>query len=125
MRSYVQHFNKEAVQIDEPKEFVALMAFNASLRKGNFLFQLCKNPPKSMLELMYKAKKFINAEDAFEARDEFPSKKRKEPVDRRFESSKSRVSKPNYLKVDRKNAGSSNEQGGRPRSFTPLNMSID
>jgi hypothetical protein len=79
--SYVQHFNKEAVQIDESNEYIALTAFNAGLRKGDFLFQLCKDPPRSMLELMYEAQKFINAEDAFEAQDEFPSKKRKEPED--------------------------------------------
>ena len=78
-----------------------------------------------MLELMYEAQKFINVEDTFEARDEFPSKNRKEPKDRRFESSKNRVSKPDYLKVNRKNVGSSSGQGGQPRSFTPLNMSVD
>ncbi len=44
LRSYVQRFNKEAVQIDEPNEFVALTAFNAGLRKGDFLFQLCRIP---------------------------------------------------------------------------------
>ena len=78
-----------------------------------------------MSELMYKAQKFINAEDAFEAQDEFTSKKRKEPEDWRFESSKGKISKPDYSKVDRKNAGSSSRQNGRPKSFTPLNMSID
>ena len=107
MRSYVQCFNKEAVQIDEPDEYEALMAFNASLRKGDFLFQLCKDPPRSRSKLMYEAQKFINAEDAFEARDEFPSKKRKESEDRRFESSKSRSSKPDYPKTDQKSVGSS------------------
>ena len=66
LMSYVQRFNKEAVQIDEPNEYVALTAFNAGLRKGDFLFQLCKDPPKSMSELMYEAQKFINVEDAFE-----------------------------------------------------------
>ncbi len=113
------------VQIDELNEFVALTAFNVGLRKGDFLFQLCKDPPTSMLELMYEVQKFINAEDAFETWDEFPSKKRKELEDRHFESSKNRVSKLDYLKVDRKNARSSSGQGEQPRSFTPLNMSID
>ena len=75
MRSYVQRFNKEAIQIDEPNEYIALTAFNAGLRKGDFLFQLCKDPPRSMSELMYEAQKFINTEYAFEAQDEFPSKK--------------------------------------------------
>uniref|UniRef100_A0A2N9HG94 Retrotransposon gag domain-containing protein n=1 Tax=Fagus sylvatica TaxID=28930 RepID=A0A2N9HG94_FAGSY len=111
LRSYVQRFNKEAVQIDEPNEFVALTAFNAGLQKGDFLFQFCKDPPRSMSELMYEVQKFINAEDAFEARDKLPSKKRKEPEERRFESPKNIVSKPDFSEVDRKNVGSSSGQG--------------
>ena len=109
MRSYIQRFNKEVVQIDELNEYVALTVFNAGLCKGDFLFQLCKDPPRSMSELMYEAQKFINAEDAFKALDEFLSKKRKEPEDRRFESSKSKFSKADYLKTDRKSVGSSSE----------------
>jgi hypothetical protein len=120
LRSYVQCFNKEAVQIDEPNEYVALTAFNAGLRKGDFLFQLCKDPPKSMSELMYEAQKFINAEDAFEARDEFPSRKRKEPEDRRFDSSRNRSSKQDYPKIERKNVGSSNRREERPKELYTL-----
>ena len=103
----MQRFNKETVQIDKPNEYVALTAFNVGLRKGDFLFQLCMDSPKSMSELMYEAQKFINAEDAFEARDEFPNKKRKESEDRRCESSKNRSSKQDYPRGDRKNVGSS------------------
>ncbi len=125
MRSSVQRFNKEAIQIDEPNEYVALTAFNVGLRKGDFLFQLYKDPPRSMSELMYEAQKFINAEDAFEDRGESPSKKRKELEDRQFESSKSRSSKSDYSKTDRKSVGSSSRREERPKSFTPLNMSID
>uniref|UniRef100_A0A2N9GP39 Uncharacterized protein n=1 Tax=Fagus sylvatica TaxID=28930 RepID=A0A2N9GP39_FAGSY len=125
LRSYVQRFNKEAVQIDEPNEYVALTAFNAGLLKGDFLFQLCKDPPKSMSELMYEAQKFINAEDAFQARDEFLSRKRKEPEDRRFDSSRNKSSRQDYPKAERKNISSSNRREERPSSFTPLNMSID
>jgi ribonuclease HI len=102
LRSYVQRFNKEALQIDEPNEYIALTAFNAGLLKGDFLFQLCKDPPKSMSELMYEAQKFINAEDAFQARDEFLSRKRKEPEDRRFDSSRNKSSRQDYSKDERK-----------------------
>ena len=63
-----------------------------------------------MSELMYKAQKFINAEDAFEARDEFLSRKRKEPEDRRFDSSRNKSSKQDYPKTERKNASSSNRR---------------
>uniref|UniRef100_A0A2N9HA60 RNA-directed DNA polymerase n=1 Tax=Fagus sylvatica TaxID=28930 RepID=A0A2N9HA60_FAGSY len=86
---------------------------------------LCKDPPKSMSELMYEAQKFINAEDAFQARDEFLSRKRKEPEDRRFDSSRNKSSRQDYPKAERKNISSSNRREERPSSFTPLNMSID
>ena len=125
LRSYIQRFNKEAVQIDEPNEYVTLTAFNVGLHKGDFLFQLYKDPPRSMSKLMYEAQKFINAEDAFKARGESLSKKRKEPEDQRFESSKSRSSKSDYSKTDRKSVGSSSRREERPKNFTPLNMFID
>uniref|UniRef100_A0A2N9G1P7 Uncharacterized protein n=1 Tax=Fagus sylvatica TaxID=28930 RepID=A0A2N9G1P7_FAGSY len=78
-----------------------------------------------MSELMYEAQKFINAEDAFEARDEFPNRKRKESEDRWFESSRSKSSKQEYPKVERKNVCSSSRREERPQNFTPLKMSID
>jgi hypothetical protein len=111
----VQRFNKEAVQIDKRNEYVALTAFNAGLRKGDFLFTLCKDPPASMSGLMYETQKFMNAEDAFEARDEPPNKKRKEPEERRFKSPKNKVSKQDATSVDRKNVESSSGQGIQSR----------
>uniref|UniRef100_A0A2N9HJR6 Uncharacterized protein n=1 Tax=Fagus sylvatica TaxID=28930 RepID=A0A2N9HJR6_FAGSY len=94
--------------------------------KEDFLFQLCKDPPKSMSELMYEAQKFINAEDAFQARDEFLS--RKEERTRKIDdstSSRNKSSRQDYPKAERKNISSSNRREERPSSFTPLNMSID
>uniref|UniRef100_A0A2N9H379 Reverse transcriptase domain-containing protein n=1 Tax=Fagus sylvatica TaxID=28930 RepID=A0A2N9H379_FAGSY len=46
LRAYVHHFNKEAMQIDRPKEDVTLTAFMVGLRKGNFLYDLYDPPPK-------------------------------------------------------------------------------
>lgn len=53
----------------------------------------------------------MNAKDAFKAQDEPPNKKRKEPEERRFESSKNKVSKLNAISVDQKNVESSSGQG--------------
>uniref|UniRef100_A0A2N9ESE1 Uncharacterized protein n=1 Tax=Fagus sylvatica TaxID=28930 RepID=A0A2N9ESE1_FAGSY len=127
-RAFIDNFiggRRSQSRLTKPNEYVALTAFNAGLLKGDFLFQLCKDPPKSMSELMYEAQKFINAEDAFQARDEFLSRKRKEPEDRRFDSSRNKSSRQDYPKAERKNISSSNRREERPSSFTPLNMSID
>ena len=41
LRAYVHRFNKEAMQIDYPKEDVTLTAFMAGLQKGDFFYDLC------------------------------------------------------------------------------------
>uniref|UniRef100_A0A2N9FT45 Uncharacterized protein n=1 Tax=Fagus sylvatica TaxID=28930 RepID=A0A2N9FT45_FAGSY len=104
LRSYVQRFNKEAVQIDEPNEYVALTGIQCWPPQRRFPLPAkdppkCKDPPKSMSELMYEAQKFINVEDAFQARDEFLTRKRKEPEDRRFDSSRN-IKWPGKLRSD-------------------------
>uniref|UniRef100_A0A2N9J4R0 Uncharacterized protein n=1 Tax=Fagus sylvatica TaxID=28930 RepID=A0A2N9J4R0_FAGSY len=92
-RAFIDNFiggRRSQSKIDEPNEYVALTAFNAGLLKGDFLFQLCKDPPKSMSELMYEAQKFINAEDAFQARDETRQKSVNEPRPPRQDENKDR-----------------------------------
>jgi hypothetical protein len=61
LRAYVHRFNKEALQIDR------LTAFMAGLRKGDFFYDLCKDPSETLSELMYEAQKHMNTEDAIES----------------------------------------------------------
>ena len=44
------------------------------LQKGKFLFSLYKNDLKTMLEVLYRATKNMNAEDTLLAREEKPEK---------------------------------------------------
>ena len=55
LRSYVTHFNKEALLIDEA---------NDGLQLGEFLFSIYKNNSKMMVDMLYKATKYMNTEDA-------------------------------------------------------------
>ena len=64
LRSYVTRFNKVAFLIDEADNKVLVTAFTHGLRSGEFLFSLYKNDPKMMAETLYKATKYMNAEDA-------------------------------------------------------------
>ena len=66
LRSYITRFNKKALLIDE----VVMAIFINGLRKGKFLFSLYKNDPKTMSDMLYKATKYMNAEDALLAREE-------------------------------------------------------
>ncbi|XP_065631179.1 uncharacterized protein LOC136068227 [Quercus suber] len=64
LRSYITHFNKEALSIDESNDKILVVAFTNGLRKDKFLFSLYKNGPKMMLEVLYRATKYMNAKDA-------------------------------------------------------------
>ena len=70
LRSYIAHFNKEALSIDETDNKILVAAFTNGLQKGKFLFSLYKNDLKTMSDVLYKATKYINAEDALLARKE-------------------------------------------------------
>ena len=50
-------------------------AFTNGLRKGKFLFSLYKNNPKTMSEVLYRAIKYMNVEDALLAREDKPRKR--------------------------------------------------
>ncbi|XP_075640240.1 uncharacterized protein LOC142611985 [Castanea sativa] len=64
LRSYITHFNKEALSIDEADDKILVVAFTNGLRKGKFLFSLYKNDPKIMSEVLYMVTKYMNMEDA-------------------------------------------------------------
>ena len=66
--------------IDEADDKILVAAFTNGLRKGKFLFSLYKNDSKTMLEVFYRATKYMNAEYALSAREE-KSKKRERQDD--------------------------------------------
>ena len=74
LRSYIAHFNKETLSIDEADDKILMAAFTNGLQKGKFLFSLCKNDPKTMSDVLYRATKYMNAEDTLLARKEKPKK---------------------------------------------------
>ena len=55
-----------------------MATFTNGLQKGKFLFSLYKNDPKTMSDVLYKATKYMNAEDALLAREEKPRKRERE-----------------------------------------------
>ena len=75
LRSYITRFNKEALSIDEADDKILVAAFNNGLQKGEFLFSLYKNDPKTMSNVLYRATKYMNAKDAPLAREDKPRKR--------------------------------------------------
>ena len=74
-KSSITRFNKEALSIDEVDDKILVVAFTNGLRKGKFLFSLYKNDLKTMLDVVYLATKYMNAEDALLALEEKPKKR--------------------------------------------------
>ena len=64
LRSYITHFNKEALSIDEMDNKILVASFTNGPHKGKFLFSLYKNYPKTMSNVLYRATKYMNTEDA-------------------------------------------------------------
>jgi len=53
LRSYITHFIKEALSIDEADDKILVAAFTNGLWKGKFFFSLYKNDPKTMSDIIY------------------------------------------------------------------------
>ena len=66
LRSYVQRFNAESLKVDIPDEKFTITAFIAGLgvQSKDLMFSISKNPQASMAEVLVKAEKYINGEEA-------------------------------------------------------------
>ena len=78
LRSYIARFNKEALSINEADDKILVVTFTNKLRKGKFLLSLYKNYSKTMSDVLYKATKYMNTEDALLAREEKPKKRERQ-----------------------------------------------
>nr|XP_023915565.1 uncharacterized protein LOC112027127 [Quercus suber] len=67
LRSYVKCFTRETLEVDEADDKVQLTTFKARLRSREFITSLAKKPPKTMVEMLLKAQKYMNPEHALAA----------------------------------------------------------
>ncbi|XP_075659139.1 uncharacterized protein LOC142629022 [Castanea sativa] len=119
LRSYVTHFNKEALLIDEASNKVLITSFTSGLKRGEFLFSIYKNDLKTMAKALYKATKYMNVEDAMIARGDGPSKRERQDdpcLDRGRKTTRT-----NDKRDDRR----SRPPSGRTTNFTALNALLD
>ena len=78
LRSYITYFNKEALSIDEADDKILVVAFTNGLQKGKFWFSLYENDSKTVLDVLYWATKYMNAEDTLLAWEEKPKKRERQ-----------------------------------------------
>ena len=82
----MQRFNAESLKIDIPDEKFAIIAFIAGLgvQSKDLMFSISKNPQASMAEVLAKAEKYINGEEALISKKESSStRKEKSTTDKR------------------------------------------
>ena len=120
LRSYITHFNKETLSIDKADDKIRMATFTNGLRKGKFLFSLYKNDLKTISDVLYKATKYMNAEDALLAHEDKP-RKRERLEDTRQERGR-KMARTGERRNDRRTKP---PPTGRFTSFTPLTGPID
>ena len=118
LRSNITRFNKEALSIDKADDKILVAAFTNGLRKGKFLFSLYKNDPKTMSEVLYRATKYMNVEDALRAREDKPRKRE------RLEDTRQDQGRKKPRTGDRCDERRSKPPRGSFTSFTPPNTPL-
>ena len=74
----MKRFTRETLELDEADDKVQLTTFKAGLKSREFVVSLAKNPPRTMAEMLLKAQKYMNAEDALVAIQEVEKPKERE-----------------------------------------------
>ena len=60
----MKHLTRETLEVNEANDKVQLTTFKARLKSREFVVSFTKNPSKTMVEMLLKAQKYMNAEDA-------------------------------------------------------------
>ena len=121
LRDYVKRFNKAVLEIDEADDQVIMTTFQARLNNPDLIFSLGKMPPTSMTNLLFKAQKYMNGEDALTAKGLMGKWKKEEIRESHGKTSKDR--KDSYSEA--KTSKSSLDASKKKMNFTSLVMPAD
>ena len=116
----MKHFNKVVLEIDEADNQVIMTTFQAGLNNLDLIFSLGKMPPTSMTDLLFKAQKYMNGEDALTMKGLTGKWKKDEPGD---SHGKKNDRKDSYSET--KTSKSSSNTPKKKMNFTPLMMHAD
>jgi len=97
-----------------------MMTFQAGLNNPDLVFSLGKTPPTSMIDLLFKAQKYMNGEDALNAKG-LTGKQKKEEVS----DSQGKKKDRKYHSLATKASKSSPETSKKRLNFTPLVKLVD
>ena len=109
------------MQVNEAKDQVILTTFQGGLLPGDFFFSITKSPPKTVAELLRKAQKYMNTEDAMLTKEMKGKTKRDEGTNKNWDKKKE-------TRSGRQTIGKKKKLPDRkPKftNFTPLIMPIE
>ena len=114
-------FTRETLEVDEVDDKVQLTTFKAGLRSRDLVASLAKNPLRTMAEMLLKAQKYMNAEDAVAAiRDDEKSGDKGRKEDERREQKREHLDR-RIVEANRRR----DDKSTRTVKFTPLVMPVD
>ena len=117
----MKRFTRETLEVDKVDDKVQLTTFKAGVRSRDLVASLAKNPPRTMAEMLLKAQKYMNAEDAMAAiRDDEKSRHKGRKEDERRGQKRERPDR-RTAKVNRQR----DDKSTRTVKFTPLVMPVD
>ena len=120
LRSYVKHFTRETLEVDEADDKVQPTTFKEGLRSRDLVASLVKNPPKTMAEMLLKAQKYMNAKDAVAAIRDVEKSGDKGRKDGECKGQKRECPDHRITDINRRN----DYKGTRTVKFTPLLMPV-
>ena len=68
LRSFITHFNREDLTVDEVDDKLLLVTFHNGVNSDLFIHKLYEKEPQSIAELIHSAQNFMNVEDAIIAK---------------------------------------------------------
>ena len=117
----MKRFTRETLEVDEADDKVQLTTFKAGLKSKKFMASLAMNPPKRMADMLLKAQKYMNAEDALAAIRDV-----ERPEDKVRKNDDCRGQKRECLDHRTNDEGKrKDERTPRTVKFTPLIMPVD
>ncbi|XP_073129096.1 uncharacterized protein [Henckelia pumila] len=118
LREYVQRFNTASLEVSAATADTLVNSFTQGLRGGEFFKSLVKKPPLTYNELLSRAKKYVNLEDAQRQR-------RHEGTSGSKPSTKMGAKVEGKAEVGRKRVAEEMNRAKGPYPYVPLSVSLE
>ena len=123
LRSFITHFNQEALTVDGVDDKLLLATFHNRVNSDLFINKLYEKKPQSMAELVHSAQNFMNAKDAIIAK----KRKRGERMEANSMRHAEQGPRPKKGRVGEKKDRDNKKAGpsARNQQYTSLNTPLE